>query len=189
MIVVLLDVKNEIDGFLANTTKSIAIGGDRLFGAISSEVTGSLSNLVSASGLLPSPDLVEKQSGITNAINGIGSVIPQSVGNILQTATRAINTGIDINLVNSAAAVLNTDVVSNTVSEFSRAMGAAAVVNKLPSGKFQVTGIGATIFNAARAPTSALGIRTTNSPWVNPDTENTNKRLIKAEVGDKNINV
>jgi hypothetical protein len=62
---------------------------------------------------------------------------------------------------------------------------ANTVVNKLPSGKFQVTEKGATIFNATRAPTSALGVRTTTAPWENPDSVNNSKRLLGAESGEE----
>lgn len=57
------------------------------------------------------------------------------------------------------------------------------VINKLPNGTYQLTNIGATVMNALRAPTSALGVRNIESIWEDANFVDNNKRLLDAENG------
>lgn len=58
-----------------------------------------------------------------------------------------------------------------------------AVINKLPNGTYQLTNIGATVMNALRAPTSALGVRNIESIWEDANFVDNNQRLLNAENG------
>ena len=92
----------------------------------------------------------------------------------------------------TAAAVAKREGIVSSIATYPNSLNdtstqANSVVNKLPDGKFQVTEIGATVLNATRAPTSAVGVRTISSPWNNPNTVNNNTRLLNAENGEDSI--
>lgn len=205
---------------------SKAVPGGRQFGAPSNVNSNSIIRLTSASGNSPSPDIIERETGVKNTINNQGIPVRPTTSDVLVRASRPLNTGIDSLKVEQAAAIINPTVTSNeqvvapgqtkiasstAVSGFSKSMGTAAalakkegivagvavftdsidassakndaVVNKLPNGTYQLTNIGATVMNALRAPTSALGVRNIDSIWENTNFVDNNKRLLNAENG------
>jgi len=135
---------------LAKKINSVTVGADvkavpggRQFGAISNINSSSIIRLTSASGKTPSPDIIEKETGVKNAINNQGVSIKPTNSDILIRASKPLNTGIDSIKVNQAASVLNTTTTSNeqlvapgqtkiasteASSRFSKAMGTAAAL-------------------------------------------------------------
>lgn len=122
-----------------------AIPGGRQFGAPSNVNTNSIIRLISASGKDPSPDIIEKETGVKNTINNQGVPVIPTNSDILKRASRPLNSGIDSLKVAQAAAVLNATTTSNeqvvapgktkiaspdAVSRFSKAMGTAAALAK-----------------------------------------------------------
>jgi len=122
-----------------------AIPGGRLFGAPSSVNTNSIIRLTSASGKDPSPDIIERETGVKNVIDSQGIPVKPTNSDVLVRASRPFNTGIDSLKVEQAAAVLNTTTTSNeqvvgpgqtkiasptAVSGFSKSMGTAAALAK-----------------------------------------------------------
>lgn len=120
-----------------------AIPGGRQFGAPSNVNNNSIIRLTSASGKDPSPDIIEKETGVKNTINNQGIPVKPTNSDILIRASRPLNTGIDSLKVEQAAAILNTTITSNeqvvapgqtkiasptAVSGFSKAMGTAAAL-------------------------------------------------------------
>lgn len=120
-----------------------AISENILLGAPSVNSTTSLSNLTIAGGKTPSPDAIEKETGVKNIINNFGKPVEKTNIDELILATTPKNTGIDSLKVESAASVLNpintsaeqpvargqTKIAdSKATTEFSRALGTAAAL-------------------------------------------------------------
>ena len=103
-----------------------------------------LVNLVSLNDGTPSPDLIQKQTGIKNQTDNFGTVRPAAT-NPIQNIRTAPNAGIDGARVSSAASTLSTDnqsreisigngqsrlVDARTQADFSRTLGTTAVLGQ-----------------------------------------------------------
>ncbi len=103
---------------------------------------GSLVNATSLIGLVPSPDLIQKETGVKSTINNFGVFQSPTIDNILTNPRTINNTGIDSAKVTEAASLINSSASSEvptgpgqtTIADpkslnlFSRAFGTGAAL-------------------------------------------------------------
>ena len=110
--------------------------------------SGNVTNLVTAvslAGKIPSPDLIQKETGVRSTINNFGIFQQPTVDNILTNLRTITNTGLDSAKVSEAAALINSSAISvdqpiapgqtviadsRAINSFSRAFGTGAALAK-----------------------------------------------------------
>jgi len=102
-----------------------------------------LATLTTLAGGSPAPDLIQKATGVKNAIDNFGTLNPPTSGDVIQAVSETTNTGIDSTSVSAAASILDaqnasleiplgsgqsTLVTRTQQSSFSRSLGTGAVI-------------------------------------------------------------
>ena len=126
--------------------------------------------------------ILNPEKTVTEQVVGVGQT---------KIVSQSSSTGFSRSMGTAAALAANEGLVDG-VASFPAVITQDSIddrtmVNKMPSGKYQLTNVGATVLNVLRAPTSAVGVRGVTSDWNNLNPVDSAKRLLAAESGDSSL--